>query len=532
MRMRHKQPTLVSMWMLDVFCCALGCVTLLWLLNTRFASERADAAQAAVRELLQSQSDRESVQQRLVAVQGDLDQTRAKLEAELRTLTFRLGEVGTARQKLEDEVKSLTRQLATKTKEQEETAGELAMKNTQIEKGRVDSASVRAKIESLSSELAGAATKLKQSEEQRSATEKTLAESRANFASTETKLKQSQAEASDLSTKLAASGAAVQSLTKKLDETNASLQDLTKLSRQKSEERTAAEKMVTDVQARAASLERQLREALKDATSAKTSTTQSATDLAMASGQIKDLDKKLADARALIVDLQGDKSKLSDRFDRLQKDSENRFAGITMTGKRVVFMVDRSGSMDRTSEQVLAPSKWPAVAETVAKVLRSLPDIEQYQVILFSKQAQWLIGDGEWQTYAGEKSAEAVKSALLRTKVEGDTNLFAAFDLAFRMRERGMDTIYLFSDGLPTSGPGLTDELLRRMPPPTVSEQTDALARYVRSQLTTVWNRAFTNQPKVRINAVGFFYESPDLGAFLWALARDNDGSFVGMSRP
>ena len=34
---RHQPPTLVSMWMLDVFCCALGCVTLLWLLKTREA---------------------------------------------------------------------------------------------------------------------------------------------------------------------------------------------------------------------------------------------------------------------------------------------------------------------------------------------------------------------------------------------------------------------------------------------------------------------------------------------------------------
>ena len=37
---------------------------------------------------------------------------------------------------------------------------------------------------------------------------------------------------------------------------------------------------------------------------------------------------------------------------------------------------------------------------------------------------------------------------------------------------------------------------------------------------------------RVRINAVGFFFESPDVGAFLWALSRENDGSFVGMSRP
>ena len=44
-------------------------------------------------------------------------------------------------------------------------------------------------------------------------------------------------------------------------------------------------------------------------------------------------------------------------------------------------------------------------------------------------------------------------------------------------------------------------------------------------------NRAAGSQ-RVRINAIGFFYESPELGSFLWTLARENDGSFVGMSRP
>jgi hypothetical protein len=39
-------------------------------------------------------------------------------------------------------------------------------------------------------------------------------------------------------------------------------------------------------------------------------------------------------------------------------------------------------------------------------------------------------------------------------------------------------------------------------------------------------------QARVRINSIGFFYESPEVGAFLWALSRENDGSFVGMSRP
>ena len=59
------------------------------------------------------------------------------------------------------------------------------------------------------------------------------------------------------------------------------------------------------------------------------------------------------------------------------------------------------------------------------------------------------------------------------------------------------------------------------------------LTQYIRRKLKTDWNRPRAEAPaRVRINTIGFFYESPDVGAFLWALARENDGSFVGMSRP
>jgi hypothetical protein len=50
--------------------------------------------------------------------------------------------------------------------------------------------------------------------------------------------------------------------------------------------------------------------------------------------------------------------------------------------------------------------------------------------------------------------------------------------------------------------------------------------------MKTRWNPDKVEFPKVKINTVGFFYESPDVGAFLWALARENNGNFVGMSKP
>jgi hypothetical protein len=107
--------------------------------------------------------------------------------------------------------------------------------------------------------------------------------------------------------------------------------------------------------------------------------------------------------------------------------------------------------------------------------------------------------------------------------------MYIALEAAFQFRGQGLDTIYLLSDGLPNIGEGLTAEQARTM---TETQRTDTLSRTVRNALKTRWNAPMVGRPRVRVNAVGFFYESPDVGAFLWALARENDGSFVGMSRP
>src|SRR5205823_4529723 len=82
-------------------------------------------------------------------------------------------------------------------------------------------------------------------------------------------------------------------------------------------------------------------------------------DLATALATIKDLLKKMNDANANIVDLQGDKAKLADKFDRLQKETDSRFAGIVMSGKRAIFVVDISGSMAKKDTETADPTKWP-----------------------------------------------------------------------------------------------------------------------------------------------------------------------------
>src|SRR5262249_12939492 len=149
------------------------------------------------------------------------------------------------------------------------------------------------------------------------------------------------------------------------------------------------------------------------------------------------------DANVTIIDLQGDKAKLADKFTKFQKETESRFAGIAMTGKKVVFLVDMSGSMGKRDLNTIDETKWPLVIETVCKVMRSIPTLESYQVIVFSSGAEWVFGNGEWQTFAGERSVERVNNTLLKVKPKDDTNMYAALDKAFTLRSTGLDTIYL-----------------------------------------------------------------------------------------
>src|SRR5262249_7968826 len=138
--------------------------------------------------------------------------------------------------------------------------------------------------------------------------------------------------------------------------------------------------------------------------------------------------------------------------------------------------------------------------------------------------------DGQWLDFDPAASPDRVRRVISNTAPQGGTNMFLPMESAFAMRAKGLDTIYLLSDGLPNEGPGLSAADQAR----NLNEQHrgEILGKTIRAILKQKWNRSETGKPQVRINSIGFFYESPDVGAFLWALSRENDGSFVGMSKP
>jgi hypothetical protein len=449
MRTRHRTPTIFNLSMVDVLCCALGCVILLWLLNLREARERAIRAGDTNHRLLESQRALDETTTYLLGTVRERDDLAREADDAARSRDRLRGDLAAARAEHED----LARKLAALRRLQTETDSRVAM--------------LTHEQRTLLKEKADTAERLTNLD--------------ASLRDKENKLKMSARRAEDLAAELRDADARIKRLQEEVDDYRARL--------------TAAESKAKTLETDSRSRE---------------------TDLAAAN---RNIDR-----------LVSEKKDLAEQVSRARAAVENRFEGIALTGRRVVFLVDMSGSMELVDERTPDANKWVGVRETLAKVMRSLPDLEKFQVVLFSDRVTYLLGEeGRWIGYDPKTSVGRVVKELAGVKPLGATNMYDAFETAFKFRADGLDTIYVLSDGLPNIGPGLTPEQATN---PKETERSEILARHIRNLLRRDWNRELMVQPRVRINTIGFFYESPDVGAFLWALARENDGSFVGMSKP
>jgi hypothetical protein len=518
MRSRHRIPTIFSIYMLDVICCALGCVVLLWQVSHQEAEQQTAKATEEAARAEQSRLDYERASREVVSTSSEANQLRFALAAsktratelqkdleEARNLAaLRLREHDKTHKSLlltEDLLKALRLELAVLQTASRKTEADLARTTTDL--------AARAKLNlNLQSLLAATEAKLK-------ATEKAVAAQQTAADETSRRLLDQMALLRD-----------AEARNQKLEQQAVDLRG----------EGKDAQAKLTLLELRAKLLEQELERSKKDLGD----NSQRFKDLLAThetvSKQLVASAREVADARAALASSQGDKAKLESeaakllaRARALQTAAEQRFAGIELNGENVVFLIDMSGSMELIDAKTPDPDKWPKVCEVLARLMRSLNGLKRFQVILFSSRTRYLFGhDGQWLKYDPETSAKLTADTMRGIKPQGETNMHLAFAEAFRYRSLGLDAIYVLSDGLPNAGDGLpaaVDQL-------NDSQRTEYLSRHLRQKLRNEWNRALPEQLRVRIHTLGFFFESPDVGAFLWALAREHDGSFVGMSKP
>lgn len=560
MRVRHRIPSIFTLSMVDVLCCSLGCVILLWLINLRDAKQHeddsgaklhdltnqvaelekdraavqaeADDRAAALRDLGQKwkdaagrvvslQADVAAREKDLTAVRGRSDDLSRQLVDAGRKLLAAQKETALRVQDLDDAAKKLTALQDTKARLETDLAGrdkELTLLRPYKEKWAADEeqlASVKKDLLASQGDLVRRAQALDDAAKSATALQ-------ASKTKLETDIADRNKELMVLRPYKDRWAADEEQLSALKKDVHAAQNDLAR----RTQDLDDVGKKFVALQLAKAKVEADLDDRTKELTLLRPYKDRAAAD----DDRVASLQKDLADARRNVVALQAEKATLQNQAARTRPDAENRFAGLALTGRRVVFLVDMSGSMVYLDDNTPAPQKWVEVHKTVARIMRSLPDLEKYQIVTFSDRPHFpLGGDGKWLDYDARTSADLVLQTLADVKPDGGTNMYTALETAFRYRGDGLDAIYLLSDGLPNLGEGVKPEEVSAL---TELERGARLSAFIRKTLKTDWNRDLPDRPRVHINTVGFFYESPDVGAFLWALARENDGGFVGMSRP
>ena len=78
---RHRIPTIFNIYMVDVLCCALGCVVLLWQVSYQEAEQQTEAATARGDALQASLDQLKSAQLSLKSLSSDVDNLKIALDA-------------------------------------------------------------------------------------------------------------------------------------------------------------------------------------------------------------------------------------------------------------------------------------------------------------------------------------------------------------------------------------------------------------------------------------------------------------------
>ncbi|MCB9881520.1 MAG: VWA domain-containing protein [Planctomycetes bacterium] len=168
---------------------------------------------------------------------------------------------------------------------------------------------------------------------------------------------------------------------------------------------------------------------------------------------------------------------------RSGNDGYLKYFSLDVTSKRLLFIVDKSGSMLEPARlkgkyanmDVQAP-KFDLVQKELEKVILSLPEDTTINVIFFNEEVDvWNIGKGNRPSMIQltDRNKSNLVQYLRLVRPTGSTNVYDALDLALQMGGRGVydkyyktafDTVYLLSDGAPTAGAVVDpDEILRRV---------------------------------------------------------------------
>ena len=172
------------------------------------------------------------------------------------------------------------------------------------------------------------------------------------------------------------------------------------------------------------------------------------------------LDKSIANAKALLADQQKI-PKIPDPIDTTPINQPQYLVGLTVTGSKILILLDRSASMTaRKLVEIVkykaspassrqSAEKWVNAKNVVWWMIARAPKQSWLQIASFSDTT--IFHTANWVRANDSGALTAVKGKMASLVPEGSTNLESAVNAAIKS---GADNIYLITDGLPTVAPG------------------------------------------------------------------------------
>jgi chromosome segregation ATPase len=149
MRTRHRPPSIFNLSMVDVLCCALGCMVLLWLLNLREARQKSLQAGQTGEQLQAALAERDQARQELTAATSRVASLERDLRLRQEDIDDALGQLKLTRKRLgdaEDEVRKTSLALEQTRGERDADRKKLADLGKQIETLRFERDDVQEKL--------------------------------------------------------------------------------------------------------------------------------------------------------------------------------------------------------------------------------------------------------------------------------------------------------------------------------------------------------------------------------------------------
>ncbi len=202
------------------------------------------------------------------------------------------------------------------------------------------------------------------------------------------------------------------------------------------------------------------------------------------------------------------------------RDAQNRFYGIEQEEKRIIYVFDKSGSMEVSMQEprwlkgAAVParededSRFDAARRELLRATKNLRKGSEFAVVLYSDRVEPI---HDKLVPATPENHAAFSLEMGRRGPEGSTNIYEALDFALRMAnvhsegtrgEQRADAIILVSDGAPTNAKGETEDPER----------------------TLVAVRQWNAQKRIVIHTIGIGAEHNN--TFMRTLAEENGGSY------